>query len=224
MKKHLISALVVASMLAACGGGGDSETTSTPQASAAGYWSANNIGMLVTGSGELWSVELTSPAYTLYTGTVTTAGDKFSANLKAYRGGASATGSASGSFVTKKTLTGTATSGTASSNFSMTYDSTYETAPAVSRIVGTYSVSSGGTMVISSTGAMAGTSGGCAITGTVTPGTGGGNYYRVSVTFGAAPCVIPNGTANGVVGQTGTRLVGGLVSGNLGDAFILTKI
>ena len=221
MKKFFIAA-AAASMLAACGGGEDSSTATAT--SAAGYWSSNNTALLVTGGGELWAVELTSPYYTLYAGNVTTSGDKFSANIKAFSGGVSATGTASGSFVEKKTLTGTATSGTLSSNFSMSYDSTYEAAPALSRIAGTYSVNSGGSLVVSAAGAISGTSGGCAITGTVTPGTDGGNYYRLSVKFGAAPCAIPNGTATGVVGQSGTRLIGGVVSGNLGDAFILTKI
>lgn len=226
MKKHLISALVVASILAACGGGGDSETTTTPtpQASAAGYWADSQRAMVVTGSGEVWGIGLTSPSYTLFTGTMTSAGSNFSATLKAYSGTSSISGTLAGTFVEKKTLSGTAASAAGSGPFSMTYDSTFETAPSLSRVAGTYSVSSGGAVVISSTGALSGSSGGCAITGTVTPGTDGGNYYRVSVTFGAAPCAIPNGTANGVVGQSGSRLAGGLVSGNLGDAFVLTKI
>ena len=221
MKKHLIAAVTAVSMLAACGGGGDSSTTTT---SPSGYWTEPDFGMLVTNSGEIWGVDASSSTYGLLVGNLTTSGDKFTASLKVYRGGASASASASGSFVEKKTFSGTAVAGADSDAFKLTYDNAYEAVPSLSRIAGTYSVSSGGSLVVSAAGSISGTSGGCAVTGTVAPGTDGGNYYRLSVKFGAAPCAIPNGTATGVVGQSGTRLIGGVVSGNLGDAFILTKI
>lgn len=229
MKTHLGVTFLAASILVGCGGGGDSDTAA-PVPSIAGFWSspatatATAGAMLITKSGELWAVDFTQPSYTLYKGSVSTSGDKFSANLTAYLGTRSASGTATGSFAEKKTLSGVASAGTVSSAFALTYDSTYEAPPALSRISGTYTMSSGGTVTISASGAFGAMSGtGCTSTGTVSPATDGGNYYRVSVQAGPAPCPTPGQTATGVVGQSGTSLIGGVVAGNLGDAFVLTK-
>lgn len=229
MFKKLIAALSASAFLVACGGGGDAEAPAAGP-SAAGFWSspatttATAGAMLVTKGGEVWSVDFTQPSYTLYKGTLSTSGDKFSANITAYLGAQSASGTASGSFAEKKTITGVATSGTLSSKFSFSYDTAYETAPSLARIAGTYTPSSGGTVTISASGAFGALApSGCTSTGTISPSTDGGNYYRISVQAGPAPCATPGLTATGVVGQSGTSLVGGVVAGNLGDAFVLTK-
>ncbi len=151
MKKHLIAAVTAVSMLAACGGGGDSSTTTT---SPSGYWTEPDFGMLVTNSGEIWGVDASSSTYGLLVGNLTTSGDKFTASLKVYRGGASASASASGSFVEKKTFSGTAVAGAESDAFKLTYDNAYEAVPSLSRIAGTYSVSSGGSLVVSAAGSI----------------------------------------------------------------------
>jgi len=54
------------------------------------------------------------------------------------------------------------------------------------------------TVAINNAGAITGSSGGCSFTGTATPRASGKNVFDVSITFGAAPCVLPSQTVTGI--------------------------
>lgn len=54
------------------------------------------------------------------------------------------------------------------------------------------------TVTINSSGTVSGSSGGCAFSGTVAADSSNKNFFDVSLTFGGAPCLLPNQTASGV--------------------------
>lgn len=97
------------------------------------------------------------------------------------------------------------------STFSTRYDANYERPPSLAIIAGTYAGSADGittttttTTTISSTGAISGSStGGCRFTGSTKPRTAG-NLYDYSITFGGAPCELPNQTLRGVAATEAT--------------------
>jgi hypothetical protein len=83
---------------------------------------------------------------------------------------------------------------------------------------------------IASTGAFTTSSSGCLSTGTLTPRASGKNVFDLSVTFGAAPCVLANQTASGIAVSyllsNGTRqliLAGTNSSNTVGTAVFGTR-
>lgn len=79
----------------------------------------------------------------------------------------------------------------------------YNTAANLTAVSGAWSGSlldgSTATINILASGTFSGTSSlGCAVTGTIAPRPSGMNVFNVSLTFGAAPCALPNQTASGV--------------------------
>jgi hypothetical protein len=115
--------------------------------------------------------------------------------------------SVSASYVQKKSFNGTVAypSLNQTITFTGTYDVLYESAPSLSAIAGTYAGSVGipsktesATLTISTAGLLTGLgSGGCRLTGTVSP-RAKGNVYNVSAAFGGAPCLLPNTALTGV--------------------------
>jgi hypothetical protein len=113
--------------------------------------------------------------------------------------------SVSGTFATQATLNGTISySGGTVVTFSSVYDPTFELAPSLSGVAGTFSGSvafSGGvqaaTTTVASSGALTGSAGGCSFTGMLTPRTDA-NAFSGSITFGPAPCLFPGQTFSGV--------------------------
>ncbi len=221
--KRYAAATALVLTLGACGGGEGNDV------SAEGFWSASDqtAAILITSTGELWGVEVSTSGDILYKGTVSTNGSTLSAQISAYTGSQKINGTASGTIKAKDTISGTVSGGGQSSSFSLNYSSFYENAPNLSSLAGTYSVSSGGTVSLSSNGALTGDNGsGCGITGSASTDGSGKNFYRVSYTYANdVDCGSLSGaSANGVfVAQTNNSLVGGVVSGNLGAAFFLTK-
>jgi hypothetical protein len=78
----------------------------------------------------------------------------------------------------------------------------YNTAASVSAISGTWTGTlldgTPATVTINSNGTVSGSNLGCSFSGTVAADTSGKNFYDVSLTFGASPCLFPNQTATGV--------------------------
>ena len=221
MKKYFFYVFAVPFFVAACGGGGGSGQTN---ADASGFWSdptSDDSGILITKSGEIWGVALTSPYYTLYKGTVSTNGTTITGSGTMFVNETSAPLSITGQVVPKSTIKGVATSNGTTSQFSLVYDSTYEITPTTASIAGAYTVSSGGSITVASTGSFMGSVNGCVVSGTLTPATNE-NFFRLSVAYDQATCQT-NVTASGIIVKSGTALVGGAVAGALGDAFVMTK-
>lgn len=107
---------------------------------------------------------------------------------------------------TAKTISGTVTYTSGTVQFSggpipgSLYD--YNAAASLSAISGswaTVSTSGGSVMVnVSANGAVTTSEGGCSGSGTITPRASGKNVFNVSLTFGAAPCVLPGQTVTGI--------------------------
>jgi len=221
LKKYFFYVFAVPFFVAACGGGGGSGQTN---ADASGFWSdptSDDSGILITKSGEIWGVALTSPYYTLYKGTVSTNGTTITGSGTMFVNETSAPLSITGQVVPKSTIKGVATSNGTTSQFSLVYDSTYEITPTTASIAGAYTVSSGGSITVASTGSFMGSVNGCVVSGTLTPATNE-NFFRLSVAYDQATCQT-NVTASGIIVKSGTALVGGAVAGALGDAFVMTK-
>lgn len=92
----------------------------------------------------------------------------------------------------------------ASTTFTGSYDVAYDAKPSLADAAGTYtgladlSVGSlSSTVVVSSTGALSGGSGGCTLAGSLSPRRDG-NAYDVTFTFGPAPCFFATKTFTGV--------------------------
>jgi len=88
--------------------------------------------------------------------------------------------------------------------FTSTYNASFEAVPTLSSVAGVYSGQAGSssgvqatTVTISTNGAVSSSSNGCAITGTATPRSDA-NAFNISLTFGAAPCVLAGQTVTGV--------------------------
>jgi hypothetical protein len=81
---------------------------------------------------------------------------------------------------------------------------------------------------ITSDGNFSAITAGCTISGKFTPDTAK-NFFNVSLTFGASPCLLPNQTANGaavyypVPNGTTHQLVMAGVSGSFGTAIVATR-
>lgn len=224
MKRSIVP-LALAAALSACGGGGDGGGV-PPQQSPQGFWSGTDFSLLVTPGGELWGVEFDGVDLFLYNGTFSASGSSFTANGYAYLGPDRIALSATGTFTPGSTMSGTVTvPNIGSSQFSAAYSSNYDAMPAaVSALAGTYTLSTGGSLALDSTGSFSGSEDGCSFSGNISPDSSGKNFYRLAVTFGPSPCIAANSAGNGVVAAaSSTTLVGGVVSGTLGQAVVLTR-
>ena len=111
------------------------------------------------------------------------------------------------SYTPKQSLSGTVTYPSLGQTvtFSGTYDPRYDVAPSLAIIAGNYSGQAGSTagaenatLSVTSTGVISGIgTSGCTFSGVATPRSKG-NVYNTSVTFGGAPCLLPNGMLTGV--------------------------
>lgn len=221
----LVASCVVLALVGCGGGGGGDDGGDTPAASIAGFWDGDDFALLTTPGGELWGVEQAGGELVLYRGTYSTSGNDFNSDLGAYLLGQRVAATARGTFVQKTSITGRATvPNVGSSDFTVRYNASYDAAPSLAAIGGTYDASTGGSLTISPTGAINGTVEGCPLTGSASLDASGKNFYRVTVTFGSTGCALPNATATGVAAPSvGNRLVAGVISGNVGTALLLTK-
>lgn len=224
MKTRLAIAMLLASTLAACGGGGDGGTTgSSSSAGLSGLWQGNAESVLITPDGELWGFQQNSTGYGLAQGTVTRTASSLAGTVQAYPLGVAASSTVTGS-LTGSVLTGALSNRYLSTSFSGTSSRYHLNTPLVSRVSGAYALHTGGQLEVSASGSVTGTDQGCNFTGTVTPDSSGRNFYRFTVTFGAAPCLVPNATGDGVVVPVSDNLAYvGVVSGQVGLGYVLTR-
>lgn len=216
-----LSIAVVAFTLSACGGGGDAGTTATTAATTQpqGVYSGTLTGssssafeLLVLENDEYWSVYGTStPGAFLVAGFIqgqgaSTSTTFTSSNAKDFGTVPATAGTISATYVANASISGTIAATTGNVTFSgapiisSTYD--YNAAASLASITGAWTLTALDASVINLTiagnGAIAGSTGGCAFTGTITPRASGKNVFNTSVTFGAAPCVLAGQTATGI--------------------------
>jgi hypothetical protein len=162
-----------------------------------------------------------------------------SSNLKDfYYTGAVLSGSVSATYVTNNTLTGSVTESTTTTTFTASPPAStayiYNTGANLSNITGAWTLSDllGGTlnMSVASNGTVTGSEGSCTFSGTITPRASGKNVFDISLTFGAAPCLLPNQTATGIAIDyllaNGTRqfiVAGTNTSRTVGSSFFGTR-
>jgi hypothetical protein len=147
-------------------------------------------------------------------------------------------GSISANYVAGTSVSGTETEGATATTFNGTAipaaDFNFETAASVSNITGTWDGAlldgSSATVTIGSNGAVSGSNEGCSFSGTVAADSSNKNFYDVSLTFGASPCLLPNQTATGVGvyyllsnGTTHQLLAGVTVGSTEGTVFVATR-
>lgn len=227
--KTRMAGIAASMVLAACGGGGDGGTTgsATPASSSAeGFWVSGISGLLVTNTGEAWLISLTSPQYSLAKGQITASGSSVAGSFTTYVG-TPPTFSVSGTVTNKSSMTLTATAaGVSPQTGTLSYSSDYDSTPSVAGLAGFYTISSGGSATISSSGTF--TTGpltsGCTASGQITADNSGKNFYRATVTYSGSSCAAAGLTAVGVMAWMNSNvLVGGGIAGNVGDAFTLTR-
>ena len=220
--KTRVAVVATSIVLAACGGGGD-EASQDPQ----GFWVTSDSGLLVTGSGEALFITLSSPTFGLAKGTLTASGSSLRGSLTGYAGDLPSVTTVSGTVRAKSSMTVTATAaGFSPTTATLTYSSDYDSTPSVASLAGAYTISSGGSATISSTGVFTtGTlTNGCVASGQITPDTSGKNFYRATVTYSGSSCAATGLTASGVMARMNANvLVGGGIAGSVGDAFTLTQ-
>ncbi|HZT56151.1 MAG TPA: hypothetical protein VFA35_07995 [Burkholderiaceae bacterium] len=213
--KNTLTTLAVAAIVTACGGGGGNDSPSGASTAQGLYIGSTSTGRAVTGlvlsDGTTYVLYSSASSPSVIAGVVqgtvgTTASDFRDQDARDFNleGFGVLAATVAGTYVTKRSVSGTIFYAKSSVAFTGTYSSDYELKPSLSTIAGSYSgqvASSAGTQTaaftISSTGAVAGSSGGCAATGQFTP-RADGNAYDTTVTFGAAPCLFAGQTLTGI--------------------------
>lgn len=228
MKIATLPLISVAFGLVACGGGdgGSTPTTTNPTttapSTAEGVYAGTVTGgtnasfeALVLENGDIWSIYGQNSGSTFYVygfvqGNGTSNNGTFTAaSVKDFSNSPTLSASLSGTYSsTAKTINATIsyTSGLKSTIAggpltNTTYN--YNSAPSLSSVTGLWNLTSlqgeGIALSVSSTGALTIVSaGGCRGNGTLSARASGKNVFNISLTFGAAPCLLPNQTVTGI--------------------------
>jgi hypothetical protein len=121
--------------------------------------------------------------------------------------GTTLTGSVAATYVTGTSISGTVSeSGNSNVSFSGTVASTssfnYSNAALLSDISGTWTgtLMDGSTAIVNidASGTFSGSDSGCSFSGSMTPDSSGKNFFDISLTYGASPCLSPNQTQVGI--------------------------
>jgi len=223
MKSKLFASILVTGLLAGCGGGGGGSTpvAVTTTGTAEGVYSGTSTGgtspaftMLVLENGDYWTLYGTRSGSNLSVagiiqGTGTSNNGSFtSSNAKDFGSVPAISATASATYnATAQTITGTFTAPTATISFSGGPVAgslfNYATPATLSSLSGVWTTTSTSGETITVTVASVGTftalgTSGCRFTGTATPRASGKNVFNTSMTFGPAPCGLPNQTASGI--------------------------
>lgn len=217
---HWAAVATTVSLLAACGGGGGG-TASTPSpqiAKAEGVYAGTLVSNGTTGvfssvileDDSIWAIYGVAGAggSTIVQGFVAASGTStngaYSATGKdyGYTGGVLNT-TATATYTPGVSISGTvSTGGSFNGNTANVTGYVYNTPAQIATIVGSWSGSSlfgNATSVnITTSGAYTGTSGSCAISGTLIPRASGKNIFNVTYTNGVNGCGIPNLSAQGI--------------------------
>ena len=217
-RQRSVMILGMSLLAAGCGGGGD-DAGATPNAKPEGAYAGTLTGsassafqLLVLENDEYWSLYGTNSGGTLLVagfiqGSGTSSSGSFaSSNALDFGFATSAQGTLSASYVVGTSIQGTVTSAGRNVGFSgapiapATYN--YSTPASLSDIQGSWNLTSltgaATTLNVSAAGALTGSSQGCSFSGTITPRASGKNVFNVSLTFGAAPCLLPGQSASGI--------------------------
>lgn len=205
--------------ITACGGGDDGAPASTelPEGIFGGTLTgsaSSDFQMLVLENGELWSLYGTETSTSFgvagfIQATIGPSGSSFSStNVRDYGFAPAVAGTATGTFnQAAGTISGSVSAGGQSVSFSggpiagSLYN--YNTPATISTISGGWTLDAlnGETIVLNvqSDGSLsASSSGGCNFTGQVRPRNTGKNVFDTTITFGPAPCALPNQTGSGI--------------------------
>ena len=225
MKLTLVMAACVLPLtLSACGGGGGGGGSVSPPAPAAVMGAAQGIYVGNTADGrELYTIALENDQfYAMYGHTV---GNAFLVSGFVQGDGASNNGvfnstngvdssslntrtaaTVNATYAVGANLNGTIVEPTGSVGFTSAPIAAgllnYDSAARLSDIAGHWNVTSlrgfASSFDITATGTFTGTSSGCSLSGTFTPRASGKNVFDMTMSFGPAPCLIPNGTIKGM--------------------------
>lgn len=212
---------IAAAILAGCGGGGsdgsDSPSPNVPSSAEGVYQgtisNGNEHNTLILENGQYYSMYGRTSGGDFYVhgflqGTGTSNNGSFtSTDLKDFHfTDVVFSGSLSASYSPGVSFNGSITEGTSTATFTgaPVPDSiyNYKTPANLANIVGSWNMTSlqGSDVAlnIASSGDFTGSSDGCTFSGTIQPRASGKNVFNVSLTFGAAPCVLPGQSANGI--------------------------
>ncbi|MDD5332779.1 MAG: hypothetical protein PHS32_03455 [Rhodoferax sp.] len=235
-KLRAIFALPLGLLLGLSGcGGGSSTPAVTPVIQGAYQGTSSNgktLNALVLEDGSFWNIYGISSGSAISvqgvaTGSSSASNGAFTISFKDFYapGISPVTGTGSGAY-SGSNLIGTLNENGVTASLNLTTpvstNYNYNTAADIASITGGWS---GGlldgetaTVNIQAAGTVTGSSSlGCSFTGTIAARPSGKNVFNISLTFGAAPCALPNQTASGValtypVGDGKNQLVGGLVT------------
>ncbi|MGI9302241.1 MAG: hypothetical protein ACR2RB_05970 [Gammaproteobacteria bacterium] len=220
-KTACVGALTALAM-SGCGGGSDPAPASTPSSSgsAEGIWNgttdtSRTIAGIVLDDGTYYVIYASpgssaGPSGVIQGNGTSNNGNFSSSNTRDFNleglGVLSATVSANSS--ARQSFNGSinyADPSVGSVSFTSTYDTRYDATPNLNALAGTYTgdvASSAGSesasVTVASNGSFTGSgASGCTFTGTAIPRSSG-NIFNISISFAAAPCVLPNTTVSGV--------------------------
>ena len=215
--KSKFSTLVLALFLVACGGGGGGSSSSAPaNVSASGVWqgiaSSGYIGDLIVLPDNrfynIYGVGTVGGGLAVVGfdyGTATSSGSSLSGPFTEYvSDGKAYAGSMAATVVANTSITGSSSYANGNKGTFAFYPLglfTYNTPAVLSAITGQWSgtllTGPSAIILVSTAGAIAGTSSGCVFNGTVSPDPSV-NYFNVSITFGAGSCALPGQTVSGI--------------------------
>ena len=221
--------------LLGCGGGGSSAPAVTPVIQGVYQGTSSNgktLNALVLEDGSFWNIYGIPSGSAISvqgvaTGSSSASNGAFTIAFKDFYapGISPVSGTGSGAY-SGSNLLGTLTEDGVTGSFSLTAPLTtnynYNTPASISSITGSWSGGlldgASASVNILATGTVTGTSSlGCSFTGTISSRPSGKNVFNISLTFGAAPCALPNQTASGValtypLDNGKNQLVGGLIT------------
>ncbi len=202
--------ILISIALAGCGGGGGGNSSTTPApapvTTAEGFWSGTastgtKVALAILENGDTWGVYTSNNLIVgALHGTTTSSGTTLSGSGSDFNipSKTITPGTYSGTFASKSSINVTTSIG---SNFTGTYDASYDTAASLTSLSGTFSGSGvsgttsaqSATVGISSLGVVSSTGIGCSAAGTVAPRPSGKNIFDVTITFTGTNCALGNG-------------------------------
>ena len=254
MKRTLGLLGMVTLIMMGCGGGGGSTTSTatsaTPQTTAGraqGVYSGTSSNgwafySIVLPTDKYYAIygTQTSSAFLIFgvmTGQGTSGSSTYTASVSDYYyTGLVSSGNVNATYVAGSSISGSIAESGSTLTFNGTVlpssDFNYNTPASLSAVTGTWTGSfldgSSGTVTVSSTGNISGSSLGCTFTGTVTPDSAR-NFYNATVVFGPSPCLLPGQTASGVAvtyqisGTTKHQLLVGGATSTMGTVFAAVR-
>ena len=219
IKKSAFSTLAILLLaLEGCGGGGGSASTPPPASAEGAYFGTMSDGRqhysLVLENGQIYTLYGNTGSNNVFAvsgflqGNGNSNNGSFSATdvKDASANGSVTAGSISASYVAGSSFNGSLTEGTSVVSFTGApigggiYN--YNTAANLAGVTGNWSLSSlrgfPTTLTIAAAGTFSGTSSGCLFSGTIKPRSSGKNILDVSLTYGAAPCILAGASLNGI--------------------------